>query len=281
MLNTESRVDYYKGLIYKEILLLLNDVTESRIKQAMEYMLLGAGKRIRPILAIGTVEMLGGNPEKIIKVAACLEILHTYSLIHDDLPAMDNDIERRGMPTCHIKFDEATAILAGDALLNLVFEVISSDNNLSNKQKVSLIKIISTSSGANGMILGQIMDIQFQEIEYNLDDMIKMHKLKTGALFVACFTVGGVLSNANKKTFSLLQDFGENFGSLFQIVDDIDDISNEYEANIVNSTNYEKAIEIAKSNHSNAYKILAELNIGNDSIPQYMLDLLCKKIDLK
>jgi len=272
MLSVADKIEYYKGLIYKELLLILSDIHESKLKQAMEYMLLNGGKRLRPILCIGTCELLGIDVEKSVRIACILEIMHTYSLIHDDLPAMDDDIERRGMPTCHVKFDEATAILAGDALLNLVFEIASECQNITDLQKINIIKTISKASGSNGMLLGQMMDIEYQEKEFGLNELKQMHKLKTGALFVASVEIGGIISNATPQIMLLLKEFGESFGALFQIADDIDDIHNPYEANIANLAGYDKAVDLANWHYLNAKKILEKLKCDNFFILWYILN---------
>ncbi len=279
MLYPAEKIDYYKGLISKEIINILNTIQESKLKYAIEYMLLNGGKRLRPLLTIGTTEILEGDITLGIKIGTCIELLHTYSLIHDDLPAMDDDIERRGNPTCHVKFDEATAILAGDGLLNLVFEVISQEKSFTDHQKVNTIKIISSASGCNKMLLGQTMDIEFQDIEYNYNDIIKMHQLKTGALFAACMECGAVLADSNLENSNLLNKFGNNFGSLFQIADDIDDVNNIYEANIINFLGYEKSLKIASEKYNEAKQILNQLNADNNSILIYLLNNLYQKIE--
>jgi geranylgeranyl diphosphate synthase type II len=196
----------------------------SVIVSAMRHSLMAQGKRIRPILCIAASQAVGGQTEDVINVACALEMIHTYSLIHDDLPAMDNDDLRRGKPTCHIAFDEATAILAGDALLTLAFEVLSSiepgsRNNLLEWLRV--INIIAKAAGYKGMIEGQIKDIASEGTPLGLDDLEKMHALKTGALIEASITSGAILGNGSFDQIEHLNIYAKNIGLAFQVVDDI------------------------------------------------------------
>ncbi len=277
MFTTNDKIEYYKGLVYKELSLILSLISESKLKDAMEYMLLNGGKRLRPLLYCGVLDVFNINVEQNIRIGCILEIMHTYSLIHDDLPAMDDDIERRGMPTCHVKFDEATAILAGDALLNLVFETVVNQENITDLQKINIIKSISKASGANGMLLGQMLDIQFHEKEFGFAEIKQMHKLKTGALFVASFEIAGIIANVSSAIMISLKEFGDSFGALFQIKDDIDDMNDPYEANIVNIGGYDKSVELANWHYLNAKTILAKITKTEDLI----LFNLLNKISIK
>jgi geranylgeranyl diphosphate synthase type II len=194
------------------------------IVQAMKYSLMADGKRIRPVLCLAAAEAVGGKPQTVLPAACALEIVHTYSLIHDDLPAMDDDDLRRGKPTCHVAFDEATAILAGDALLTLAFQVLSSvqftgENQASGWLKV--IHIISTAAGYQGMIRGQMLDMASEGQHLTVDELKSMHALKTGALIEASLVCGALLADARKHQLEILKTYAQNIGLAFQVTDDI------------------------------------------------------------
>ena len=204
--------------------LLNNTANSSRIVQAMRYSLMAGGKRVRPILCIAAAESVGGNLDDVLPAACALEMIHTYSLIHDDLPAMDNDDLRRGKPTCHIAFDEATAILAGDALLTLAFQILSSinlinENNTSNWLRV--VHRISFAAGHNGMIEGQMRDIASEGTLLSLKELENMHSLKTGALIEAAIFSGALLGGGSSRQIDQLEIYAKNIGLAFQVADDI------------------------------------------------------------
>ncbi len=194
------------------------------IIEAMKYSLMAGGKRIRPVLCLASAEAVGGNPQAVLPAACALEMVHTYSLIHDDLPAMDNDDLRRGKPTCHVAFDEATAILAGDALLTLAFQVLSSvrvtgENQASGWLKV--IQMISTAAGYQGMIRGQMLDMAAEGQHLTVDELKSMHALKTGALIEASLHCGALLADAREHQMETLNVYARNIGLAFQVTDDI------------------------------------------------------------
>ncbi len=194
------------------------------IVEAMKYSLMAGGKRIRPVLCIAAAEAVGGKPQAVLPAACALEMVHTYSLIHDDLPAMDNDDLRRGKPTCHVAFDEATAILAGDALLTLAFEVLSSVQISGENQALGWLKvihIISTAAGYRGMIQGQMLDMAAEGQHLTVDELKSMHALKTGALIEASLLCGAVLADARKCQMEVLGTYARNIGLAFQVTDDI------------------------------------------------------------
>jgi len=198
----------------------------SVVVSAMRHSLLAEGKRIRPVLCIAASQAVGGRTEDVLMAACALEMIHTYSLIHDDLPAMDNDDLRRGKPTCHIAFDEATAILTGDALLTLAFEILSSfDLNhikVNNAFKwLQVINIIAKAAGYKGMIEGQIKDIAAEGNRIGLKDLEKMHALKTGALIEASISTGAILGNGSVEQIQQLNIYAKNIGLAFQVIDDI------------------------------------------------------------
>jgi len=204
--------------------------TSNKIVKAMKYSLMAGGKRIRPVLCIAAAETVGGQSQDVINAACALEMIHTYSLIHDDLPAMDNDDIRRGQPTCHVAFDEATAILAGDALLTLAFEVLSStefvqDNHVRNWMNV--IHTIATAAGYKGMIEGQMQDMAGEGHLLCLEDLENMHALKTGALIEASVTVGAILGKGSPDQIQQLKTYSKNIGLAFQVTDDLLDVEGD------------------------------------------------------
>jgi len=186
--------------------------------------LMAGGKRIRPVLCLAAAEAVGGKPQAVLPAACALEIVHTYSLIHDDLPAMDNDDLRRGKPTCHVAFDEATAILAGDALLTLAFQVLSSVQSTTGNQAsgwLKVIHIISTAAGYRGMIRGQMLDMAAEGQHLRVDELKSMHALKTGALIEASLLCGALLAGARKRQMDILKTYARSIGLAFQVTDDI------------------------------------------------------------
>ncbi len=198
-----------------------------QLKESMEYSLLANGKRLRPILVYASYESFKDDSNKVDKTAAALEMIHTYSLIHDDLPAMDNDDYRRGILTNHKKFDEATAILAGDALLTYSFSLIANDEGLSPKEKAVVIQWLSFCSGPEGMIGGQILDIEGESSQLTLQQMEKIHELKTGKLIEFAIYIGAYLAQVDKDSLKQLQRFAYYLGLIFQVQDDILDIEGD------------------------------------------------------
>lgn len=197
--------------------------SETLVK-AMKYSLMAGGKQIRPVLCLAACEAVGGVPEDALTAACALEMIHTYSLIHDDLPAMDDDELRRGKATCHIAFNEATAILAGDALLTLAFEVLSSvqfDDENQAFRWLKVIRLISAAAGYQGMIQGQMLDIASEGIKLSADELETMHRLKTGALIETSLACGALLGGADRRQTDFLSDYGRKIGLAFQVADDI------------------------------------------------------------
>lgn len=191
---------------------------------AMQYSLMAGGKRIRPVLCLGAAEAVGGKPEDALTVACAIEMIHTYSLIHDDLPAMDNDGLRRGKPTCHIAFDEATALLAGDALLTLAFEVLSSAAIAGEGSAVKwleVVRIIATAAGCRGMIQGQMLDMASEGCKLSVEELESMHSLKTGALIQASLHCGALIADASAPLKKMLKTYARHIGLAFQVTDDI------------------------------------------------------------
>lgn len=197
----------------------------SNLKQSMLYSLEAGGKRLRPILMFASYEVYGTSIKKVMSSAAVLEMIHTYSLIHDDLPAMDDDDYRRGKPTNHKQFNEATAILAGDALLTYSFELISKDPLLSSDEKVQLIQLLSETIGPKGMLAGQILDKEAEKQAVLLEEMERIHALKTGELIRIAIFAGAYLGGASEKQLNHLTEYAYYLGLIFQVQDDILDIT--------------------------------------------------------
>lgn len=203
---------------------LQNSQQDETIHQAMKYSLMAGGKRIRPALCLAASEAVGGNPEDALPAACAMEMIHTYSLIHDDLPAMDDDELRRGKPTCHVAFGEATAILAGDALLTMAFEILASvpfENGDQAAKWLQVIRIIAIAADARGMIQGQMLDIAAEGRRLNISDLESMHLLKTGALIEVSLQCGALLAGADQAQLVLLKTYARNIGLAFQVADDI------------------------------------------------------------
>lgn len=199
---------------------------DAKLVEAMKYAVLLGGKRVRPFLIYSTGQMLGVSLEKLDSSAAAMEAIHAYSLVHDDLPAMDNDHLRRGKPTCHIAFDEATAILAGDALQTFAFELLATDEQLSPLQKISQIQSLAKAAGAKGMCLGQALDLQAENQSVSLSHLELIHRNKTGALIEASVMMGFNLSEytENVEIRTALQQYAQAIGLAFQVQDDILDV---------------------------------------------------------
>lgn len=199
------------------------------LQQSMLYSFKAGGKRLRAILMHASFETYAERSDRVRSVAVALELVHTYSLIHDDLPALDNDNLRRGKPTNHTIFDEATAILAGDALLTYSFEMIASDPLLTDQEKVQLTKWLAEASGPMGMVSGQMLDIESENTEISLQTMEKIHTLKTGKLIEFAVQAGAYLGGATEEQQKYLKTFSHFLGLLFQVQDDILDITGNEE----------------------------------------------------
>lgn len=197
-----------------------------QVAEAMKYSLINGGKRIRPVLALEFARACGGSRDDCLPLACALEYIHTYSLIHDDLPCMDNDDLRRGKPSCHKQFDEATALLAGDALLTHAFEIVS-EADLSDDKKVMATSLLAQNSGVTGMIGGQVIDILFEKGNPTLKDLLTVYKLKTGALISAACLMGCISAGADSNQLAAASKFAYSLGIAFQIQDDILDITGD------------------------------------------------------
>jgi geranylgeranyl diphosphate synthase type II len=202
------------------------------VHEAMRYSLFAGGKRVRPILAIAAAEALGAKTSGLLPLAGSLELIHTYSLIHDDLPAMDDDDFRRGRPTCHKVFGEAIAILAGDGLLNMAFEVLSDPRRtktISANRLIAIIREVGIAAGVRGMVGGQVVDMESEGRDIDLPTLEFIHTHKTGVLIRASVRVGALYAKASEKRLKALTRYGEMVGLAFQIADDILDITGKQE----------------------------------------------------
>lgn len=197
-----------------------------RLRSAMHYAVLNGGKRLRPFLVVETAALLGGNRQSALRVGAALECVHCYSLVHDDLPAMDNDDLRRGKPTAHIAFDEATAILAGDSLLTYAFDIIASEQTaLPDASKVGLILALARAAGIGGMAGGQALDLAAEKQSPDEDGIVTLQAMKTGALIRFACEAGAIVAGAAADDRARLRRFGEKIGLAFQLADDILDLT--------------------------------------------------------
>lgn len=198
--------------------------SDQKLEQSMIYSLEAGGKRIRPLLVLATLIAYGRDPKLGYETAAAMEMIHTYSLIHDDLPAMDNDDYRRGKLTNHKVYGDATAILAGDALLTKAFEIISSDSNLSATTKIELVQLFAKNAGVAGMVGGQQADILGENKTLTLEELESIHQRKTGALLTASVLSGAIIAGATQAERETLVNFSRHIGIAFQICDDILDV---------------------------------------------------------
>jgi geranylgeranyl diphosphate synthase, type II len=198
-----------------------------RLAAAMRYSVLGGGKRLRPVLCLMAAEACGADPALAMPAACALEMVHTYSLIHDDLPAMDDDDLRRGHPTCHKAFDEATAVLAGDALLTLAFEVIAAHVHPA-EAAVDCVRALAEAAGPAGMVGGQMADLQAEgRTDGTLDALAAIHRRKTGALLRASLRMGAIVAGADEASLHALDVYGHAVGLAFQIIDDLLDVQGD------------------------------------------------------
>ena len=225
---------------------ILNDYPKSRVKEAMLYSLQAGGKRIRPFIVLQVIRAYNQNYHDYIDIACALEMIHTYSLIHDDLPGMDNDDLRRGKPTCHKQFGEATAILAGDGLLNEAVNIIIK-TSLTSDLKIALISCLYQASGISGMIYGQELDIENENKKLSIDTLNTIHHYKTGKLLSCAFQLGGLI--ASPQDVKVLKEIGYKVGFAFQIQDDILDV-------ISDSKTLGKPVGSDASNHKETYTTL-------------------------
>lgn len=203
-----------------------DSIPPERVHAAIRWSVFAGGKRFRPILLLAVGETFGAAPQLLRDTACALEMIHTYSLIHDDLPSMDNDDLRRGRATCHVRFGEASAILAGDALQTLAFKLVSEDENLSPDKRVRLIAEIARASGTpHGMVAGQGCDLEAESREVSAGELEQIHRLKTGALIIAAARCGAIIADVSDAELAAVTDYAAQLGLLFQITDDLLDVT--------------------------------------------------------
>lgn len=258
------------------------------INEMLMYSLESGGKRVRPLLCLEFCKAAGGDPEKAVKFALAVEFIHTYSLVHDDLPCMDNDDMRRGKPASHIKFGEANALLAGDALLTHAFYFLSdavSAGDVSAEQCVRAVKELSTLAGMKGMIGGQYIDLKYENTPANLPVLVEMDTLKTAALIECACALGLIAADADDGEISYARDFARELGLAFQITDDVleaedeNDSSDEKNGKVtyVSLFGIEKAKELAAIHTKNALAALNHFGEAADEIRLIAESLLYRK----
>lgn len=229
------------------------DILDDKLRASMSYSLMAGGKRLRPILLMAAADTVGADGTKFITAACALEMIHTYSLIHDDLPAMDNDDYRRGKLTNHKAYDEGTAILAGDALLTLAFSVILRQQDVPAERLLRIVDEISRSAGAEGMVGGQMLDLEAENRRISMEELRRIHMGKTGALFRAALRSGAILAGASEQQLAALTAYADHFGLAFQITDDILDV-------VGTAEDIGKPVGSDEKNHKSTYVTLTSLD---------------------
>ena len=230
-----------------------DEAFDARLAESMKYSLMAGGKRLRPILLMAAADAAGGRGDDFLTSACALEMIHTYSLIHDDLPAMDNDDYRRGRLTNHKVYGAGIATLAGDALLTLAFEVLVRQKGVSPETLVRVVREVSTAAGPNGMVGGQTLDLESEGKHIDRDTLRRMHMAKTGALFRAAVRSGAILAGADDAKLAALTEYAEAFGLAFQITDDILDVTGDEAA-------IGKPVGSDERNHKSTYVTLTSLD---------------------
>lgn len=211
-----------------DVLLEMDDDPEARLIESMRYSVLDGGKRIRPFMAVASADLFNVNRSSSLRTAAAIEMVHCYSLVHDDLPAMDDDELRRGRPTCHRKFDEATAILAGDALLTKAFEVLADEATHGDPAvRVELVLALARAAGADGMVGGQMLDLVAEHHALKMPEITRLQRMKTGMLIAVSCEAGGILGKATESARHALRAYAHDLGLAFQIVDDLLDVEGD------------------------------------------------------
>ena len=226
-----TKLNEYTELVNKALVEYLPEAKNGQkdVVKAMKYSLLNGGKRLRPTFVLEFCKACGGDMQRAIPFACAVEYIHTYSLIHDDLPCMDDDDMRRGNPSCHKMFGESTALLAGDALLTHAFEVLSSAD-LPNDRITSAVMLLSQNAGVGGMIGGQVLDLMYEErVEPSVNDIVDVYRMKTGALISAACLLGCIAAGADENKLAAASKYAYNLGVAFQIQDDILDIEGDEE----------------------------------------------------
>ena len=266
-------------------------IEPKRLHAAIRWSLFAGGKRFRPALVLAVGEAFGARRENLLSTAAAIEMIHTYSLIHDDLPAMDDDDLRRGRATCHVKFDEATAILAGDVLQTLAFQAIGDDENLSETVRIKLISEITKAAGTPiGMVAGQQLDLEAEGREISISELETIHNYKTGAIISASAKSGAIIAAAEDKEIRAISNYGAQLGLLFQITDDLLDATQSSEvlgktagkderaqkATYVSLYGLEKAQKLAETVYAKSCRELETIKIDT-SLLRAIADFILKR----
>lgn len=260
MLDIDKSIEDYSERISKaliEHLPVANDGQKSVVK-AMKYSLTNGGKRLRPILVLEFCKMCGGDTEKAMAYACAIEYVHTYSLIHDDLPCMDDDDLRRGKPSCHKMYGEATALLAGDALLTHAFE-IASTADFDGAKNADAVSLLAQNSGVCGMIGGQVLDLKYEAASPSMSQLLTVHKLKTGAMISAACLLGCIAGDATETQVLAASKFAYYLGIAFQIKDDILDVTGDEEK-------LGKPVGSDKDNEKTTYVDIVGLNKAQEDV---------------
>lgn len=226
----KAQIEKYCDAVNTELMKYIPEANDGQrdVTKAMRYSLSNGGKRLRPIFVLEFCRMCGGDVNKALPYACAIEYIHTYSLIHDDLPCMDNDDMRRGKPSCHKMYGEATALLAGDALLTHAFEICSA-SELSDSQNLRAVSLLSQNAGVGGMIGGQVIDLKYEQSDPSISDILTVHRLKTGALISAACILGCIAAGADDEKIALASRYAYMIGTAFQIRDDLLDIVGDEE----------------------------------------------------
>ena len=228
------------------------DVLDAQLRASMRYSMMAGGKRLRPILLMAAADAVGEDGTRFLPAACALEMIHTYSLIHDDLPAMDNDDYRRGKLTNHKVYGDGIAILAGDALLTLAFSVILRQQDVSSDALLRVVEEVSCAAGAEGMVGGQVLDIRAENRTISMEELRRIHMGRTGALFRAALRSGAILAGATEEQLTALTSYADHFGLAFQITDDILDV-------VGSAEDLGKPIGSDEKNHKSTYVTLTSL----------------------
>ena len=292
MTDIKKYVNVQADMISQRLGQLISVNMPSTVLNAMKYSVSNGGKRIRPILAIEFAKISGGNLNSALDFGCAVEMIHTYSLIHDDLPCMDNDDMRRGKPACHIAFGEDNALLAGDALLTEAFSIIANTENVCAENIVRAISYLSRFAGISGMVGGQVLDLQFEKSKPTVDEIRKMYSLKTCGLIQASCVLGCLSGNEyDVKKINAAIEYGENLGLAFQIQDDILDIEGDAEflgkpigsdekndkSTIVRYFGLEKSKELVKEYTEKAISALSQFENSSETLKQLAFMLIDRK----
>lgn len=279
MKNYKEYIDLIENYLFQTIP--IQSEYQEKLYESMKYSITSGGKRIRPLLSILTYEMFRDDLERVVPYGCAVELIHTYSLIHDDLPCMDNDDFRRGKPTNHKVFGEAMAVLAGDSLLNLAAEILTKEiSNYGNiddiKKGINVMKIIFAASGSKGMAGGQAIDLLYHESRYTEDILQSMYKLKTGELIKASILSGAILGGASAEQYQKLLEFAYSLGLVYQLQDDVLDADKDREIGKITLLSYlkDEPEEYIEKKTVEAIENLKSLELNSGKLENFVIGLL-------